>query len=582
MKLSLNNMFLKIGAVVSLLLITTACSKLFELTPEDTLTKAQVYQNIYDADAAIVGVYGKFMGLAKQHVILNELRADLIDVTDNADEQLRQINNHNVTTNNVYADPRPYYELILNCNDVLKNFKIMLQTNKIKTEEYNQRSADVIALRTWVYLQVGINFGNVPYITESAETIADLSALAAAPRLSLDNLIKELIKGMEAIPTIYLEQYTSTTTLVANVVDANVLGRFFINKYVLLGDLYLWNNQFLKAAQTYRYVMEYGTRFDALNPGEGYYGIYKVTYNNANARDIGIGYADGRNDVSALIDQNSLGWRSIFTRGSTDSGFGYEWIWALPFDKTFQPGNPFVEVFSNVGGSYLLKPSQQSIDLWNSQKQTNNFPWDARGKISYKIVGGQPVVAKYLYNYFDPNTSLPLGLSLQERPGNWYLYRAANLQLRYAEAANRDGRRKLAFAMLSGIKATFDPATSTVRNTSGDTPPYDFEANNNVTPIGAWYRQVGVRGRALLQPVKVVGDSTLSIESSLIEEDALELAYEGQRWGDLVRVATRRNDPAFLADKVYLKLKKANNPNAEAVRSKLMDRNNWFLPFKIQ
>ena len=140
MKLSLNNMFLKIGAVVSLLLITTACSKLFELTPEDTLTKAQVYQNIYDADAAIVGIYGKFMGLAKQHVILNELRADLIDVTDNADEQLRQINNHNVTTNNVYADPRPYYELILNCNDVLKNFKIMLHLclyKKIKVFKQN-------------------------------------------------------------------------------------------------------------------------------------------------------------------------------------------------------------------------------------------------------------------------------------------------------------------------------------------------------------------------------------------------------------------------------------------------------------
>ena len=55
---------------------------------------------------------------------------------------------------------------------------------------------------------------------------------------------------------------------------------------------------------------------------------------------------------------------------------------------------------------------------------------------------------------------------------------------------------------------------------------------------------------------------------------------KGQRWSDLMRIALRRNDPAFLADKVYAKLKKANNPNAEAVRSRLMNKQNWFLPFK--
>jgi hypothetical protein len=74
----------------------------------------------------------------------------------------------------------------------------------------------------------------------------------------------------------------------------------------------------------------------------------------------------------------------------------------------------------------------------------------------------------------------------------------------------------------------------------------------------------------------------LSIENSIIQEGALELAFEGHRWGDLVRVALRRNDPSFLADKVYDKLRKSNNPNAEAVRSRLMNKENWFLPFKIQ
>ena len=37
----------------------------------------------------------------------------------------------------------------------------------------------------------------------------------------------------------------------------------------------------------------------------------------------------------------------------------------------------------------------------------------------------------------------------------------------------------------------------------------------------------------------------------LMDEGALELAFEGQRFSDLMRVALRRNDPSYLAEKVY-------------------------------
>jgi hypothetical protein len=117
-------------------------------------------------------------------------------------------------------------------------------------------------------------------------------------------------------------------------------------------------------------------------------------------------------------------------------------------------------------------------------------------------------------------------------------------------------------------------------------PPYDFSARQGDPPgpvfRDEWYRGVGIRGRAFLKNVPVVGDSTLSIEDMAINEGALETAYEGYRWSDLVRVALRRNDPSFLADKVYAKLKKDNVPGADAARSKLMNPQNWYLPFKWQ
>jgi hypothetical protein len=76
-------------------------------------------------------------------------------------------------------------------------------------------------------------------------------------------------------------------------------------------------------------------------------------------------------------------------------------------------------------------------------------------------------------------------------------------------------------------------------------------------------------------------DSLRTIEAALIQETALENAFEGTRWADLLRVAIRRNDPAFIADRVYNKLLKSgvSADQASTARAKLMARD-WYLPFK--
>ena len=78
-------------------------------------------------------------------------------------------------------------------------------------------------------------------------------------------------------------------------------------------------------------------------------------------------------------------------------------------------------------------------------------------------------------------------------------------------------------------------------------------------------------------------DSVTNVENMIIQEDALELAYEGDRWQDLLRVAIRRNDPSFIADKVYNKLSKSglSGGAAGAARTKLLSKD-WFFPFKWQ
>ena len=62
----------------------------------------------------------------------------------------------------------------------------------------------------------------------------------------------------------------------------------------------------------------------------------------------------------------------------------------------------------------------------------------------------------------------------------------------------------------------------------------------------------------------------------IIDEEALEFAFEGYRFYDLLRVALRRNDPAWLEKKIQ-----GRNGNAPSgVSVDLKDQNNWFLRWK--
>jgi len=561
----------------------TSCKKILDVKPEDQLDVTQMYRNVYDADAAVIGIYGKFMGLAERYVLLNELRADMLDVTANADQYLRQLSAHSVTPDNPYANPRPFYELIVNCNDVLKHFNIMRDENKLKQSEYDQRYSDIAALRSFLYLQLGIHYGDqVRYVTDPLENINDVMDESKFPPLTFNVLLDSLINFTEALP--YKLEYPSGTTLNITV-DGYQTENFYINKRVLLGDLHLWKGDYERAAYWYRQVMETATTGAA---GEVYYSKYKLGW--AGKFNHYVSYSRA-GDASSLVWSD--GWRYMFERPQ-DDGFDAEWIWVLPFDDKFKPDNPLVKLFSPIGGNYLVRPSQSAIDNWNSQQQrpaqgTPGIPYDARGLFTWTNIGGQPVVMKYLYNYLNYNTNTPL--NFLQKDGKWFLFRQTQLHMRFSEAANRLGRHLLAWGLLNnGIAGAYPAPTSNVtnyHNTLTDPDPvFQFDARNSGSSgipyyRADWYRNIGIRARANLENLDVpASDSLLQIEDDLINETALENGYEGTRWADLLRIALRRNDLSFIAKKVGDKLRKDGMPGEAAkAEAKLSTKNGLYLPF---
>jgi hypothetical protein len=599
----MKNIYIKFIYKISLvccLFTVLSCKKTFDLKPQDQVDVTNAYQNVYDANAAVIGIYGKLQTIADRYIVLNELRADLMSPTANADIYLKQLNTHTETTDNPWTDPKPFYNIILNCNDAMSHFDNMLKTGKLKPADYQQRYSDVGALRCWMYLQLATWYGSIPYVTDPVSNITDLNDATKFPKLSFDQVIDKLATFMND-PARYLDVYptsdpiTGLTNSVLNItVDSYATNIFFINKYALLGDINLWKGNYTLASFAYKHLSEFGVTSTGGNTSAiQYYEQFKVTYGT-----FFTSYANG--SENQFVDGQLSGWRQIFADPTVSTNESLEVMWRIPFNVNFAPVDPFINLFSNQGGSYLLTASQVMMDNWNSQTQRNGFPYDARGRVAVRTLNGQPVIMKQLYYYLDNTTFQPI--NPLNKPGYWLLYRTAAMQQHFAESACEDNQIKVAYALYNvGVHDVFSPyLTNPITGATGVPsgfdptnseqtflpPPYDMDGRSGGAQNyhGIWYREVGTRTRANLvqSPTSLyTTNDKIGLENAIIDESARELSFEGYRWGDLVRIAHRRGDASFLADKIYNKLLREGNGAAGAARAKLMDPNGWFMPFKL-
>lgn len=588
--------------IISLSFITVLGFQSCVETPiNEAVEYKDFYANLNDADAAVMGIYGKVMGIADRLVVLNELRGDMLDVTENADQDLIDLNQQKTSANNYWTNVTPIYEVIQNCNDALYNFDIMLEKNILTEDQYNERYSDIGAIRTWLYYQLGVHFGSIPYITSPVITIND-AVKNQENMMDLNTLIPELIKYMKTLPT--LENYKNSK-LIVGTVDGVSLIPYFINKKCLLGDLYLFNNEYDNAATYYRQVLS-ATEDAAITGNNMTYRIYDdKAWTGGDVTYFSILF-----DRYNTYDEKRLfnAWKNMFKVSADDRYVKNEMIWEMTYNSNFAPEYPFVKIFGNVGqGKYYLKPSTYAInEMWGSEKLSNDYPHDCRGISGgvTKTTDGKYVVAKYTMNY--DAIAKPY-----DNSGKWFLYRAATIHLRFAEAANRsesgNGYPRLAWALVNdGLKGsafnwkhadgTYYRSDSVKYSSFGPGHPYPapyyFDARWGDAPApyirAPWRYNGGIRGRAYLPNVNMAAitektDSIKAIEQMIVKEAGLELAFEGNRWTDLIRVARRLeklntgSGAQFLQDKMRRKYELAGLPVPD-----FSTEDKWYLPLYKQ
>ncbi len=611
--------------ILSLGLMCATFGSCVDAELNDALDYEDTYTDSNDADKHILGIYSLFMNLAEQMVVLNELRGDLMTITSNANDYLQQVEANQCNADNPYASAKPYYAIIANCNDVLENLDKMLTRRDLSSDEYAERYSDVQAMRCYTYLQLAAQFGKVYYIDKPITSIDDMTAYNES-KIGLDELLPKLIDCMENVPT--LEDY-ELSPLVINgsssvKVGGQVLKQYFINKKLLLADLYLWagrsQDDFRKAAYYYKEVMNKDAD-GAETVNSLYYKCNTFTYTGSSlptsASQTSNNYCAGN---LRYLDQDERSffttWPYMFEDEVSSVPGVYEWIWSMTYVANGEPQYPFIDLFESteLGGSYQLRPSANYIAETQRTDilRKNGAPYDPRGfgaliegsteyaGATFRVDEGDTVCAKYLY-LFDPDEQ-------NKKEGRLWLYRSAGVHLRFAEALNRAGYPDMAYGFLMGGPAgyygtTYPSVDANGNQTTTESNPANYKGLNSAGvnigmtrnlfglrfPIstgicdnatdsallyfdsryyttatsnifegivvrGPWRSASGLRGRQLmaykttsnfstesLSTCATKADSIYLIEKIIMDEAALELGHEGQRFPDLVRVARRMN-----------------------------------------
>lgn len=500
-----------------------------------------------DSLYSMFGVFSQLEKLADEYVLLGELRGDLMNITEKSNPWLMEINNFDITSQNPYADKRQYYSVINNCNYIIKN--VDTSTVKMKEKVMYKVYAAAKAIRAWTYLQLALNYKTVVYYTEPLLTLEDASR--NYPVMELPQLADSLIADLEPYRDIAEPSFGS-------VYSARLSDSFFPIRF-LLGDLYLWTGRYEQAATEYHDLMFNNRYLIVTNGFQSYFYL--------------------SNGTTGVYTGNSrLQWGQCFANSSS------EIITNIAASNEF--GNQFM--LDSLVMDYQLTSSNFAINNWDAQRYVTSATLDTlcdlrkfesvMGNLKVYTNGASGLIPtlntkNYLAKIMLMNLPSTTNKNKRVMP-----YRVALLYLRYAEAVNRLGKPNLAMAVLKNglnpilYSQSLIPASEVPNPLPGFMNFSDVRFSNNV----------GVRARSLYRPdldtrfvIPANLDSVAKIdyvEDLICNECALETAFEGNRFHDLMRIAIRRDSTDYLALKVA-----AKHPKNPGILTTLRDRNNWYL-----
>ena len=586
----------------------TSCADFFDQESEHVVFADNDHLNqATDTVFSVIGILNKLQAIGDRTVLLGEVRGDLVDITANANSDLRDMALFNIGDDNRYNQPRDYYAIINNCNYFIAKADTALKNNRndyIFMKEY----AAVKSIRAWTYLQLVLNYGSVPFVTEPI--LSKLEAEQNYPKYDLQAICQYFINDLMPLTDRWAEEYPGYGNIRSLRDGASRLLFFPIN--VVLGDLNLWLASATGNQSTYR---EAAMR---------YYKYISQRNGDNSAYPIGMNYYmwnPGQTTWNSFRSSTSGSW------SSETYGQNTELITVIAGDSIRSEGN-YSELrnlfYSREENNYRVSivPSVYMFNLSDSQANcclgTNGTSFTyAPNNLTEHRSGDLRLYQSYDEGErTDRLTGERFDVSYIEKQSfqNIHIYRRAQVYLRLAEALNGAGFPRAAFSILStglnnevyseavypycsesdslwisqldfpeiryGIVTALDivgtGSSATNHNTMGI-----HSRGSGWTPYNEYY-QLPEDSTITEEELKIIQKEF--VDSLLLNENGLELAFEGTRFYDIMRFALRQSNPGqFLAQKVYARRGKINSDAMRGeIKKDLTDQRNWYLQWKGQ
>lgn len=563
------------GAVLT----TTSCGDFLDQESDRVIYADNDHlNNASDTLYSVTGIMNKMQALADRTILLGELRGDLVDVLNNTSADLREISNFDISSDNPYNSPRDYYAVINNCNYFLAKADTALKNNR-NEYVFRKEYAAVKAYRAWTYLQLALNYGKVPLVTTPVLTKDDADR----------NYDMYDIKGICEYFVNDIAPYAEVEVPAYGTIRGNDSRLFYFPIYVLMGDMNLWAGNYRQAALCYYKYISTSRGTNVALPVQK----RAVTWMKGDSKWMSI----------------SDSW-SLASMGTVCESYGtYDLITEIPGDSIPSEGNysQLRNLFnSNSDNNYQvsLVPSQQMYDLSAAQKycHINNS-----GDVVYAPSG---LTQNHsgdlrLQSYFTDYSSMGLSMFVNGKKvenyvnnqkhssQNVHIYRNTMVYMRLAEALNRAGFPRLAFAFLkTGVNNdVIDGLLEYYPDDEAFLKQFDFPTNRYIIRTrgdNTDENTIGIHSHGcgwteyndyyVYPERESLAEEEDAVEDLIVDEDALEFSFEGTRFYDLMRVALRRNDPSYLANRVYARRGESKATEMKGVIKKnLLDTSSWYL-----
>ena len=488
---------------------TTSCEDM--LTPDLT----RYTENFSGRDTVYFynGILRNVQDMVEQNELLGDLRSDLVTTTKYTSDSISNIvkyENKRIDGEDQLLNRAAYYKVINQCNFYLAKVDTTAQKNNIK---YMKREyAQVLNIRAWAYLQLVQTYGTVPFITkpvDNADTGWEKDPEKWATADNLLDLLKADLKtanGIEYANGYGYPDYGEYQTGNSNFKVNTKYLRFYSD--LILGDLYLLHSanrqDYIEAAKSYyKFLRRYNNSTYNVTGGFATYSRYQLpngTYQYTPNVDswIGSGLNEsslGNENITIIPSAANNTFGRVLSRNVQIFGFDPSSRNSTSSDVNGGSVSTSGQVTISVNyRSRQVGPSNAYVNLCKTQSYSNTeYASGIASNITYftgvgdaRMYGTAPIVEtkeggrdenenRYIMKSAVPSSvdgsGLAHGASFKHFRS---IYRVRQVWLRYAEAINRAGFPRLAFAVLrDGLDhQTLPTLTDSIKYINADSTKY--------------------------------------------------------------------------------------------------------------